>query len=908
MDSSEQVPIADLPPSAQLARLHAQAKSENVASVEDPIVPSRNDPVVVENSMFAEPLIAGDYPTPIGQQPVKKPAPTSTATSKKKEANLDLSSESAFPTLSSGAPRPPVIPSGWSSAASRVKARPAEQQQQQQKQRAPASGSVSSGPSITDVLELPANQQIANQASKPLGFKSAADVIKQVMDKTGTNIIASTNRSGTTTFLIQGPTSNVAKAKRELVAGLVVKRTMEMAVPASTRRFIIGTKGKTLQQIEHISGTRINIPPRKDDEVVDEENDESVNVTIVGDVSGIKIAKAEIEKIVGEKAAKQTLKLDQFDPRFHLFLAGPQNAAIKSLEEEYKVKIQMPPFVNVNEIEEADYVKYPISVTGDKDNLQLAKQALEIHYAELKKTTRTAAIGVPKRQHKYFFDKNGATVREILELSGCTVELPPLDAPSDNVTIRGPEKRLINGLSLVMEKAHAVHVNALDLRDLHKGAGVDSLQHGQQIITYLTHKDNLLKTIENDHRVQVGIPSGEELKKSVSLEFVSNNEKDASEAYKAGYDLCRDLVPEHFATVEIESHLHRHINLRRTKQLQGIKSRHGVAIIFPDEKTDSSSVLVVFENKNGDGNDTTAVLPQDALAAATAELEKLAKDSSDIVSKTVSVPVKYHSLISGPKGTTLNAILGGDETTVTVRFGGVHENDIVVRGLNSEVKRAINEIEKIHDAAKHDQFITSYTAEFTIPAAFSAHVIGKSGVNINKLKEDLGVKIDIGDKLGNNEGGFEAVKSKKIKINVDAAKDRVSGLVATLADQVTLNLNVPKEFHRFLIGPNGRYVKKLEDKYSVFVKFPRSVTSSANGDESPIPGGNPDIITIRGRKKDAAAAKDELTELYEYEKEELDKRKEREAKHRQAEEKRKAAAAATAATAAAISPIESETS
>jgi rRNA processing protein Krr1/Pno1 len=74
-----------------------------------------------------------------------------------------------------------------------------------------------------------------------------------------------------------------------------------MAVPASVRRFIIGTKGKTLQQIEQVSSTRINIPPRKDDEVLDEESDESVNLTIVGDVAGIKIAKAEIEKIVSEK-------------------------------------------------------------------------------------------------------------------------------------------------------------------------------------------------------------------------------------------------------------------------------------------------------------------------------------------------------------------------------------------------------------------------------------------------------------------------------------------------------------------------------------------------------------------------------------------------------------------------------
>lgn len=365
----------------------------------------------------------------------------------------------------------------------------------------------------------------------------------------------------------------------------------------------------------------------------------------------------------------------------------------------------MPPFVNVNEIEESDFVHYPILVIGDKEPLVLAKQALETHYADLQKTTRTAAIGIPKRQHKYFLDKNGATVKEILEKSGCTVELPSLNDSSDNVTIRGPEKRLINGLTLVMEMAQAVHVNVLDLADLHKNAP-NPLQHGQHIIKYLVHKDSL-KVIESEHRVQIGVPRGQELEKSVSLEFVSNNETSASEAYKAGYDLCRALTPDHFATVEIESHLHRHINLRRTKQVQSIKSRHGVAILFPEEKADSSTVLVVAQNKNNEDGESAVAGPQDALTAAVADLQKIAADSSDIVSKSVSVPAKYHSLINGPRGTTLNAILGGDETTVTVRFGGAHENDIVIRGLNSEVKRAINEIEKIHVAAKNDEVSTN---------------------------------------------------------------------------------------------------------------------------------------------------------------------------------------------------------
>ncbi|ORX50501.1 hypothetical protein DM01DRAFT_1409020 [Hesseltinella vesiculosa] len=881
MDTTEQTPLGDLPPSAQLARLHAQAKSE------EPVVPSRDDPVVVDNAMFAEPLIAGDYPTPIGQ-PVKKAAPSPTPTVKK-DKKLDLSSEAAFPTLSSGTPRPPIVSSGWSSAASRVKVRPTQQQQnqQQKKTNGTSPSTAAAAPSVTDVLELPANQQIANQASKPLGFKGAADVIQQVINKTGTNIIASTNRFGTTTFLIQGAPADVTRAKRDLVTGLVVKRSMEISIPASVRRFIIGAKGKTLQQIEQKSSTRINVPSRKDDDI---EEDENVNISIVGDVAGIKLAKAEIEKIVDEKAAKTTLKIEDIDPRYHLFLAGPDNSAVKALEEEYHVTIQMPPLVNLQQLPSGVKGKAVIVAVGDKEKVQQVKQALEAQYADLEKSTRTASIGVPKRQHKYLFGKDGAIAREIFQQSGCTVEVPSVEDASESVIVRGPEQRLINGLTLVMEKSRSVHVNALDIASLHASAA-DPVRHAHQVITYINHID-AFKKIEQDFNVQVSVvPSPD----AASVEFVSKSEEDASNAYRAGYDLCRAFVPERFATLDVEPHLHRHLHVRLGKQLQRIKARHDVAVLFPDAKAspNSPTLLLVRENKKSD-------VPEDALATAVADINKLVLDLSNIVSSTITVPASYHSAIQGPNGTTLNAILGED-STVAVQFGTTNPDDIVVRGVGSEVKSAIQEIKKIHVAAKNEDFTNAHTVEFNIPAAYSAHVIGKAGTNINKLKEDLGIKIDIGDN-NKNEGGFEAVTSKNkkkdqhvkvviqgIKPNVEAAKERVQTYVAALADQVTLQLSVPKQFHRFLIGPNGRYVKKLEDKYNVFVKFPKG--SVVNGDDSPIPGNNPNTITIRGRKKDATAAKDELNELYEYEKEESEKRKERELKHRQAEEKRKAAAA-----------------
>ncbi|CAO3626092.1 unnamed protein product [Mucor hiemalis] len=251
--------LETLPPSAQLALLHAQAANPTPAArvEEDLFVPSPDDPVVSMDNSTYEPLIAGDFPTPIGK-PVSVPVKKEVITKK----NLDLSSESAFPSLSAS-PRAPVA-SAWS-ASSRVKA--PQTTATRTRPMAPASGGkkTNSATQVTDVLELPANQQISNLSSKPLGFKSSADVIQQVINKTGTNIIASTNRSGTTTFLIQGAPAEVARAKRDLVAGLVIKRTIEIAVPASTRRFIIGAKGANFKQIEAKSNTRVNFP-RKEDE------------------------------------------------------------------------------------------------------------------------------------------------------------------------------------------------------------------------------------------------------------------------------------------------------------------------------------------------------------------------------------------------------------------------------------------------------------------------------------------------------------------------------------------------------------------------------------------------------------------------------------------------------------------
>ncbi|KAI7872911.1 hypothetical protein BDF14DRAFT_43201 [Spinellus fusiger] len=863
-------PLTEAPQTQAQTQAQAQAQGEE----REAVVPSADDPVVID---FAEPLIAGDYPPPISK-------PTVIQKKERKVDTLDLKSESAFPSLSSNSPRVPVT-SGWSSAAaaSRVKSQPSARRETR---AAPASSvKKSTVAHITDVLELPANQQITNQAVKPLGFKSNADVIQQVKSKTGTSIMASTNRLGTSTFILQGTPADVEKAKRELVAGLVVKRTVELAVPSSTRRFIIGTKGKTLQMIEAKSGTRINIPPRKEEEETQQESDEEmVNITIVGDAVGIKMAQAEIELIVGEKTAKQTLKLDIFDSKYHLLLAGPHNETLTSLETSLGVKVQMPAIVTGHEVlVEGQVRETAVVLSGDKEKVQQAKQILEERYATLKKTTGTISFNLPKRQHKYFIGKNGSTLREIFDKSGCSVEVPLSSDSSEDITVRGDKDRVWDAHAICMKASNAIQVVVLDLAVIYPSVS-NVHEHAKQVLKYLVHTDKL-KKIEQQLEVEVGIPRSAQSEKKVSLEFVSKIEQNTMNAYQSTYSLCQSLTPAFFTTVEIEPHLYHYLVVRHGKQLQRIKTRYSVAILVPEDEQEK--ILVVYERKEGEEEESVKEA-KTVLEAVTAEIKKIAADSSDFISTVINIPAKFHRSIMGPKGTTLNAIIGED-STVVVRFGGATEDEVLVRGMSSEVKRVIGELNKVQGDVRHDDFANAYSADFEIPAAYSAHVIGKAGSNINKLKDDLGVRIDISDP-SKTDNGETIVKSKKkdqkdqkvkvvihgIRTNVEAAKERISAMVNNLADQVSLNLNVPKEFHRFLIGPSGRYVKKLEDKYSVHIRFPKSFSTEAS---------EADIITIRGRKKEATSAKEELVELYDYEKEVQTKRKERDA--RIAEERRK---------------------
>lgn len=78
------------------------------------------------------------------------------------------------------------------------------------------------------------------------------------------------------------------------------------------------------------------------------------------------------------------------------------------------------------------------------------------------------------------------------------------------------------------------------------------------------------------------------------------------------------------------------------------------------------------------------------------------------------------------------------------------------------------------------------------------------------------------------------------------------------ADETSEVLKIPRQYHPSLIGQNGKYVTRMEDRYGVKITFPREATEWGGGTRESL---TPDEVLVKGGKKGVAGAKAELLDV-----------------------------------------------
>ncbi|KAK3691775.1 hypothetical protein LTR37_018433 [Vermiconidia calcicola] len=714
-----------------------------------------------------------------------------------------------------------------------------------------------------------------NQLKKPVN-----DILRDVNKRSKANVEMKAGPGGVVVFEGTGPVDAVRVALKEVATQLCSKQNISVPVPASIRGKIVGKQGATIQAISKKTGARINISKQEAAEILeDDDMDTMVDVTIEGDPFAVQMARQDIEKIVNEHTASVNTRLKNIPAEYYPFMNA--NSRVNALREGRDLKMQIPHYHSWNQQappqtpmdrKPATFTPQaglPIQLSGDRQAVAEARAELERQAEQLQRQITLEQMAIERGRHQFIVGDLGTSLNDFLQETGCSVILPPDNDDSEMLTIVGPPERIEEGMNKIMDLASSMSMASADIAKQHANAPRGAQAHARDITRYLQQRQGI-EELERMHNARI-VPDS-----TGAWQIYARDGKNAMKARSDIMNLISGHPPTRFQPVEVDPFFHEHLREQHAHQ---IRDQHGVRVIVPAEG-DDSPVLLVFEDRAASpeyqlprrqpsAQDAQAF--QQALEQAQKEILNLISGREEIVSREVDAPVKFHDKIRRHVDRHHQALPEG-AIPLQVLYGGPHQPqqqrrqqtpNVNLRGPQNEVDALMQSMLAFIEQEKQDELERGFTLSFDFPQKFANHLIGRKGENINRLREEFDVDIQL------NEGKCE-IKGPEAKAN--ACKKHILDMAKKLEDEATHHLNIPAQFHRDLIGAQGSQVNRLQDRYGVRVNFPR--TRQAAEDDTleaadTTAGAHrnaqlPHEVIIKGPGKGADACRDELLSLLQY--------------------------------------------
>uniref|UniRef100_A0A8P4KNS9 Vigilin n=1 Tax=Dicentrarchus labrax TaxID=13489 RepID=A0A8P4KNS9_DICLA len=479
----------------------------------------------------------------------------------------------------------------------------------------------------------------------------------------------------------------------------------------------------------------------------------------------------------------------------------------------FHVPLEERKYKDINQFGEGDQAKVCVDImhkTGAHLELSLAKdQGLSIMVsgkldAVMKarkeivsrlQTQASATVAIPKEHHRFVIGKNGEKLQELELKTATKIQIPRPDDPSNQIKISGTKE------GLEKAKHEILLISAEQDKRAVERVNIDKVYH--PFITGAYNKVVGEMMQETGARINVPPPSVNK------TEIVITGEKEQVALAVAMIKKVSEEKKKNATTiaVEVKKSQHKYVIGPKGNTLQEILDKTGVSVEIPP--SDSSSETVILRGE------------PDRLGQALTEV--YAKANSYTVS-SVSAPSWLHRFIIGKKGQNL--------AKITQQMPKVHieftegEDKITLEGPTKDVQMVQTQIEAIvTDLVSRMDY-----AEISVDPKFHRHLIGKGGVNINRIKELHKVTVRIPP---DNE------KSNLIRIEgdpqgVQEAKKELLELASRMENERTKDLIIEQRFHRAIIGQKGEKIKEVRDKFpEVIINFPDPAQKS-------------DIVQLRG--------------------------------------------------------------
>lgn len=660
-------------------------------------------------------------------------------------------------------------------------------------------------------------------------------ILTQIRGDTDTNIECTTSQhTKKRTFLITGKPAQVRDAKRMVIKRLTKPVKISFDIPAKVRSRVIGQQGRTLKPIIADNDVKIDIGNPQEVEGVDPDDIYSlvVTVSIEGDVEGCKHAKGRILAIVKDEIKELSVRLP-VDDALKPFVA---NAIAPIISKFSSLDISAPIYSSPSN---------SVTLVGDRELVLEAKQEIIDTLEALAPQISTQEVPIPKLKHQFL------PIDDVLRAFNVLIQLPK-DGES-SVKFVGKKQDIPKAQEMARSTTSLYKVEALDMAKAHNG----NLTHVKAVATLLK-QNGTFDRIGRENDVSLNVPDvsvlADSATTSVPIEIVVKNDQaeNTKNAKKAIVANVNSISPSSTKVIsDIDSFLMPLVK----ETIKDVTEKNNVSFVI----LGSDITLFNFLNEL---EDFDFVDTNEAFTEVDTELNKLRELQKDLDTVVLKVSSSKQREIAGPRNTTLKLITdSADANSVQVKL---HSNadEVLIRGVATQVaivKDLINAV--LSDAGEHGE---NYSSTAVVASSVLSRLIGKNGANMTSLREKYGVKINVPEHESEQSQNQTSIIITGPKFNVEECKKNMIETSKKWADETVKRLNIESKFHRRLIGANGVYITRLQDKYNVKIRFPSAESFASTFSDAPK---HKDEVTVKGPSKGVAKAVEELEEFYQFQKE-----------------------------------------
>ncbi|XP_058054967.1 vigilin [Anopheles bellator] len=430
-------------------------------------------------------------------------------------------------------------------------------------------------------------------------------------------------------------------------------------------------------------------------------------------------------------------------------------------------------------------------VTGKPNEVLEARRKILVHF----QTQASKTISIPREHHRWILGKKGDRLRELERSTSTKINVPRISEDSDAITILGTKEGI--------EKAeHEIRTMSDEQsRKAFERFNVPKIYHPFVIGAF---GENLSKMME-ETGAKINVPPQSVQKDEIIItgekEGVLQAKARIEAIYKEMEKKCTSVA------VEVPRAQHKYVYGPRGSTIQEILQMTGVSVEMPP--SDSPSDTITLRGS------------QDKLGNA---LSVVYQKAHSIRTNVLDCPQWIHKYIIGREGSLIKEF-SVQHPNVHVEF---NEDKIKIDGPPEQVEIASEQLqEKVNELTGRLTF-----AEMMVDPVHCKHIIGKAGSNINRMKEEYEVQINIDEK-----------DSKPIRIEgpaegVAKAQQELLEKIAKWENEKEESIIIDHRLFKTIIGAKGESIREIREKNNnVQIVFPG-------------PNDKSDIVKIRGPKED----------------------------------------------------------